>query len=69
MLVTAQGGASFTSEEFTLDVGCSQASFTDEPGFVTSLDLHKDDPFVGVYSFSHPTIDPTYCSITSTALV
>ena len=53
MLVTAKGGASFTTSEFTLDVGCTNAVLTPDAGFISSSVLGLTDSKTGFYGHTY----------------
>ena len=68
MLVTAKGGASFTTSEFTLDVGCTNAVLTPDAGFISSSVLGLTDSKTGFYTYVNPNFDLSYCSVVSNTL-
>jgi hypothetical protein len=66
--VTAQGGASFTTAELKLDVGCTNAVLIPDASFISSSVLGITDPKTGFYTYVNPNFDLSYCSVVSNTL-
>ena len=62
VLITAKGGASFTTLEFTLDVGCTPTLvITESASFVASISLNVGDSASAVYTYAPPDTSRIYC--------
>ena len=66
---TADGGKTWTSGTKTLDVGCTNAVFTENTGLVMSSVVYIGASTSNVYTFSNPTVDLAYCSVVINNLV
>ena len=69
MLVTAKGGATFTTSEFTLDVGCTPSlGLAESASFVPLIVLSVGDSVSSVYTYIPPVATRSYCQPTSVTL-
>ena len=65
LIATAEGGATFTTADQTLDVGCTNAVITQADSFVTApADLIYHASTLGAYTIVDPEINPSWCSVT-----
>jgi hypothetical protein len=59
----AEGGASFTTSQMSLDVGCLNAIITQDPNLVTSSDKNLGESATILSNFKNPTTNITYCVV------
>ena len=67
--VTADGGATVTTNSLTLNVGCSTAVITQNTGFSNSKSVEVGSSSSGVYTYAQPTVNPAYCAGSTNSLM
>ena len=60
---TTIGNTVVTTDTYTLDVGCTQATVTDNSLLTTEADVLLDSGGLSVWLFDEPVIDPSYCQV------